>query len=239
MSGHSKWSTIKFKKGVKDVKRAKLFTKLIREISVAAKLGGEDPGSNPRLRTAIDKALSGNMTRDVIERAIKRAVGNDESDNLEEIRYEGYGPCGVAIIVDCLSDNRNRTVSEVRHAFSKHGGNLGTNGSVSYLFSKVGQIVLDTGSSEEKAMELAIEAGATDIEAQDDGTINIETTPDNFLDIKEMLVKNGFSVAFSQVTMVASIEVPIDGEDQEKLLRLIDRLEELDDVQEVYANCVY
>jgi YebC/PmpR family DNA-binding regulatory protein len=239
MAGHSKWANIKFRKAAQDAKRGKLFTKFIREITVAAKMGGEDPSSNPRLRTAIDKALSSNMTRDVIERAIKRGAGNDESENLEEIRYEGYGPCGVAIMVDCLSDNRNRTVSEVRHAFTKHGGNLGTNGSVSYLFNKVGQIVLDIGSNEEKAMEIAIEAGATDIEAQDDGSINIETSPDDFIDIKEKLIKHGFKIAFSQITMLASVEVAVEGEDQEKLLKLIDRLEELDDVQEVYANCVY
>jgi len=239
MAGHSKWANIKFRKAAQDAKRGKLFTKFIREITIAAKLGGEDPSSNPRLRTAIDKALSGNMTRDVIERAIKRGVGSDDAENLEEIRYEGYGPNGVAIMVDCLSDNRNRTVSEVRHAFTKHGGNLGTNGSVSYLFNKVGQIVLEPGSNEEKVMEIAIEAGATDIEVQEDSTINIETAPDDFIDIKEALAKNGFKIAFSQVTMLASVEVAVEGEEQEKLLKLIDRLEELDDVQEVYANCVY
>jgi YebC/PmpR family DNA-binding regulatory protein len=239
MAGHSKWANIKFRKAAQDNKRGKLFTKLIREITTAARLGGGEPSSNPRLRTAIDKALAGNMTRDVIERAVKRGIGSDESDNMEEIRYEGYGPGGVAIMVDCLTDNKNRTVSEVRHAFTKHGGNLGTNGSVAYLFNKVGQIVLDVGANETLAMEICIEAGALDIETQEDGSINIEVAPDDFIVLKEKLVANGFSVVYFEVTMLASVNAEIDEEDTEKVAKLMERLEDLDDVQEVYANCVY
>ncbi|MEA3291648.1 MAG: YebC/PmpR family DNA-binding transcriptional regulator, partial [Pseudomonadota bacterium] len=180
MAGHSKWANIKFRKAAQDAKRGKVFTKLIREITVASREGGGDPDANPRLRTAVDKALAANMTRDTIDRAVQRGTGEIEGATIEEVRYEGYGPNGVAVLVECATDNRNRTVSEVRHAFSKAGGNLGTDGSVAYLFTKIGSIVLPAGSDEEQIMEIALEAGAEDIEADDDGVVEVITTPEAF-----------------------------------------------------------
>lgn len=236
MAGHSKWANIKFRKEKQDSKRGKLFTKLIREITVSAGIGGGDPGANPRLRTAVDKALCANMTRDVIDRAIKRGAGGEGEKNVEEISYEGYGPGGVAIMVECLSNNRNRTVSEVRHAFTKYGGNLGTNGSVAYLFSNLGQIILDPGSDEDKAMEVAIEAGANDVETEDDGSIVIETAPEQFNNVKLALEQAGFTINFAEVAMLADLEVSLDPELTEKVVKLIDVLEDLDDVQDVYTN---
>ncbi|MGD8573107.1 MAG: YebC/PmpR family DNA-binding transcriptional regulator, partial [Gammaproteobacteria bacterium] len=191
MAGHSKWANIRFRKGAQDAKRGKLFTKLIREITVAARQGGGDPDSNPRLRAAIDKALSNNMTRDTVDRAVKRGSGETEGENYEEIVYEGYGPNGVAIMVECLTDNRNRTVAEVRHAFSKHGGNLGTNGSVAFLFEKIGMLTFPEGSDEEKIMEAAVEAGAEDVIVNDDTSIDVTTTPENFLSVKESMQEHG------------------------------------------------
>ena len=236
MAGHSKWANIKFRKEKQDAKRGKLFTKLIREITVSAGIGGGDASANPRLRTAIDKALCANMTRDVIDRAIKRGAGGEGEANVEEITYEGYGPGGVAVIVECLSNNRNRTVSEVRHAFTKHGGNLGTNGSVSYLFNNIGQIMLAPGNSEEKIIEIAIEAGADEVDTEDDGSIAIETAPEKFAAVKAALETAGFEISFAEVSMVATREVSLDEALSETAIKLIDMLEDLDDVQAVYTN---
>lgn len=236
MAGHSKWANIKFRKEKQDSKRGKLFTKLIREITVSAGIGGGDPGANPRLRTAIDKALCANMTRDVIDRAIKRGAGGEGESNVEEISYEGYGPGGVAVMVECLSNNRNRTVSEVRHAFTKCGGNLGTNGSVGYLFAKVGQIMFDAGTNSDKIMEIAIENGADEIDTEDDGSVTIETTPEKFNAVKQALEKAGLTPSFAEINMIASNEVDLDAEFSEKMVKLIDMLEDLDDVQDVYTN---
>jgi len=236
MAGHSKWANIQHRKNAQDAKRGKLFTKLIREITVAARMGGGDAASNPRLRAAIDKALGANMTKETVERAIKRGAGDTDGDNYEEIRYEGYGPNGVAIMVDCLTDNRNRTVSEIRHAFSKAGGNLGTDGSVAYLFSQQGVLTFAAGSDEEQVMEAALEAGAEDITTNDDGSIDVITTPDAFLDVKEAMISAGLTPEMGEVTMQPSTSVDLELEDAQKVLRLVDALEDLDDVQNVYAN---
>lgn len=239
MAGHSKWANIKFRKEKQDAKRGKLFTKLIREITVAASIGGADAGANPRLRKALDKAWAANMTKDVIDRAIKRGAGGEGEANVEEINYEGYGAGGVAVMVECLSNNRNRTVSEVRHAFTKHGGNLGTNGSVSYLFASVGQIMVEPTANVETVIEIAIEAGAAEVDAEDDGSVLIETTPEKFTAVKDALEKNGFKLSVAEISMVASTEVSLDAELSEKVLKLIDVLEDLDDVQSVYTNAEF
>lgn len=237
MAGHSKWANIKHRKAKQDAKRGKLYTKLIREITVSAKLGGPDPDANPRLRAAWDKALIANMSKDVIDRAVKRGAGGLEGADVEEIRYEGYGPGGVAIMVDCMTNNRNRTVSEVRHAFTKCGGNLGTDGSVAYLFNKTGQITLTAGADEEKVMEVALESGADDIFVNDDKTIDVATSADNFLQVKAALQEAGFQFEQAEVTMAAATAVPLaDKEVAEKFMRLTEMLEDLDDVQEVYSN---
>ena len=236
MAGHSKWANIQHRKKAQDAKRGKLFTKLIREITVAARMGGGDPDANPRLRAAIDKALSANMTKDTVERAIKRGSGAADGENYEEVRYEGYGPNGVAIMVDCLTDNRNRTVSEVRHAFTKAGGNLGTDGSVAYLFSKVGTLTFPVGSDEDKLMEVALEAGAEDVVTNDDQTIDVQTTPEMFLDVKQAMLAAGLAPEMAEVTMSPSTSVDLGLEDAEKVMRLVDTLEDLDDVQNVYTN---
>lgn len=236
MAGHSKWANIKHRKAGQDAKRAKVFTKIIRELTVAAKLGGEHVADNPRLRAAVDKALGANMTRDTIDRAIARGAGTADSDNLEELVYEGYGPGGVAILVETLTDNKNRTVADVRHAFSKNGGNLGTSGSVAYLFEKKGSIVLPAGSDEDKALEVALEAGADDMQAQDDGSLEVVTTPEHFGAVKDALKKAGLAIESSEVAMVASTEAALDLETAQTLLKLVDHLEDLDDVQNVYSN---
>ena len=236
MAGHSKWANIQHRKNAQDAKRGKLFTKLIREINVAAKMGGSDLGSNPRLRLAVDKALGANMTKDTIDRAIKKGAGELEDVAYEENRYEGYGVNGVAIMVDTMTDNRNRTVSEVKHAFTKHGGNLGAQGSVSYLFEKQGVLNFPAGTDEDKIMEAAIDAGAEDILGSDDGSIEVLTTEDVFVDVKEALASAGLVAEHSEVTMRAATEVELDVEQGQKLLKLIDVLEDLDDVQEVYTN---
>ncbi len=236
MAGHSKWANIQHRKNAQDAKRGKLFTKLIREITVAARLGDPDPASNPRLRTAVDKALTANMTRDTIDRAIKRGSGSNDDREVIEIRYEGYGPNGVAILVECMTDNRNRTVAEVRHAFSKCGGNLGTEGSVSYLFTKQGQITFPPGSDEEKIMEVAIEAGAEDVRTYDDASLDVITTPESFHAVQDALMRAGFKPAAAEMVMAAALSVPLDEETAEKVTRLQDMLEDLDDVQEVYTN---
>ncbi len=236
MAGHSKWANIQHRKGKQDAKRGKLFTKFIREINIAARMGGSDLGSNPRLRLAVDKALSGNMTKDTIERAIKKGAGELEDVAYEENRYEGYGVHGVAIMVDTMTDNRNRTVSEVKHAFTKYGGNLGAQGSVSYLFEKQGILNYAEGADEDKIMEAALEAGADDIVTNDDGSIDVLTTEDTFMDVKEALIAADLSPEHSEVTMRASVDVELDVEQGEKLLKLIDVLEDLDDVQDVFTN---
>lgn len=235
MAGHSKWANIKHRKGAQDAKRGKLFTKLIREITTSAKIGG-DPAANPRLRAAIDKALGNNMTRDTIDRAIKRGIGGGDEQSLEQIRYEGYGPNGVAVMVECLTDNRNRTVSEVRHAFSKMGGNLGTEGSVGYLFTKVGQLVFGAKNDEDKLMEAAIESGAEDIEKNADGTFTVHTTPEAFGNVVDGMKAQGFEAELAEVTMTASVNVSLDLESAQQFMKMVEMLEDLDDVQEVYSN---
>lgn len=236
MAGHSKWANIQHRKNAQDARRGKLFTKLIREITVAARMGGGDVNTNPRLRIAIDKALDANMTKDTIERATKRGAGGLEGANMEEVRYEGYGPNGVAIIVDCLTDNRNRTVGEVRHAFTKCGGNLGTDGSVAYLFSKKGILTFPPGSNEEQILEIALEAGAEDVATNEDGSIDVLTTPENFNAIKTILEGRQLHPVQAEVTLLAATYVTVEGESDEKLTRLIDMLEDVDDVQNVYSN---
>ena len=236
MAGHSKWANIQHRKNAQDAKRGKLFTKLIREITVAARMGGGDPLSNPRLRLVMDKALIANMTKDTMERAIKRGVGGLEGDSVESLRYEGYGAGGVAVMVDCLTDNRNRTVAEVRHAFTKCGGNLGTDGSVAYLFTHQGRLSFAPGVDEDKLVELSLESGAQDVVSHDDGSVDVITLPENFAEVKEAILANGLEIAEAEVTMVAATQIPLNQEDAEKIIRLVDMLEDLDDVQEVYTN---
>jgi len=235
MAGHSKWHNIQHRKGAQDAKRGKVFTKLIKEIVVAAKMGGGVIENNPSLRVVIDKALAANMKRDTIDNAVKRGAGDLDGDNYEEVRYEGYGQGGTAIMVDCLTDNRNRTVSDVRHAFSKHGGNLGTDGSVSYMFSKQGFISFASGD-EDAIMEVAIESGADDVITNDDGSIDVMTTPDDFFSVKDALVANNLNPEHSQITMEPANRIELNLEDAEKFMKLIDKLEDLDDTQEVYHN---
>src|SRR3990167_4999985 len=230
MAGHSKWANIKRHKEKQDAKRGKLYTKLIREITVAAQLQGGDPHSNPRLRTALDKAFEANMTKDVIERAIKRGAGGGEGEKVEEIRYEGYGPAGAAVIVDCMTNNRNRTAAEVRHAFSKHGGHLGASNAVAYLFKKLGQIIFSPGVPAERIMEIALELGAEDMLEHEDGSIDIITSPENFEPVKMALIGAGFKPEQAEVTMLASTNATIaDPETIETMVNLIDALEDLDD----------
>jgi len=237
MAGHSKWKNIQHRKRGQDAKRGKVFTKLIREITVAARTGGGDPAANPRLRTAIDKALSCNMTRDTIDRAVKRGAGHEDDSEMLETRYEGYGVAGVAVMVDCLTDNKNRTVGDVRHAFSKCGGNLGTDGSVAYLFSKTGLISFEPGSPEDRILEVALNAGANDVVTNTDGSIDVLTEVDEMVSVKEALIDAGFRPANAEITMLASVEVAItDLESAQKLAKLTDMLEDLDDVQQVYTN---
>lgn len=237
MAGHSKWANIRRHKAKVDAKKGKLYTKLIREITVAAKLGGGDANANPRLRAALDKAQEANMTKDVIERAIKRGTGGMEGELVEEIRYEGYGPGGIAVMVDCMTNNRNRTVAEIRHAFTKHGGNLGTGGSVAYLFKQQGNLSFSPDVNAEQLLEHALEAGAEDVMINDDGSIDVITTPDIFLNVKTALGQAGFKPAFADITMNASTSIDItDKEIAESVTNLIDALEDLEDVQEVYSN---
>ncbi|MCB1984298.1 MAG: YebC/PmpR family DNA-binding transcriptional regulator [Burkholderiales bacterium] len=238
MAGHSKWANIKHKKAAQDAKRGKIFTRLIKEITVAARLGGADPDSNPRLRLVIDKALGQNMPKDNIERAIKRGSGDLEGVSYEEIRYEGYGISGAAVMVDCMTDNRMRTVADVRHAFSKHGGNLGTDGSVAFLFKHCGQFVFAPGTNEEKLMEAALEAGAEDVINNDDGSIEVITAPYEFIAAKEALEKSGFIAELAEVTMKPTNETVLTGDDAVKMQKLLDALENLDDVQAVYTTAV-
>ena len=237
MSGHSKWANIRFRKAAQDAKRGKVFTKLIREITTAARIGGGDQNANPRLRAAVASALSQNMTRDTVNRAIERGTGGGDGVELETIVYEGYGPCGSAFMVECMTDNRNRTVSDVRHGFTKFGGNLGTSGSVAYLFTKKGIITFDEGD-EDKIMEIALEAGADDVITNDDGSIEINTTPENFGAVLDAVEAAGLKHSNAQVTMVASTDADVDMDHAETFMKLVDYLEDLDDVQEVYHNGV-
>jgi len=238
MAGHSKWANIKHKKAATDAKRGKIFTRLIKEITVAARLGGGDASANPRLRLAMDKAMDNNMPKDTIERAIKRGSGDLEGVAYEEIRYEGYGINGAAVIVDCMTDNRTRTVADVRHAFSKYGGNLGTDGSVAFLFRHCGQILFAPGTDEDKLLEAALEAGAEDVVTNDDGSLEVITGPYDFVAVKDALTKAGFKPEFAEVSMKPATEVVMTGDDAARMQKLLDALEGLDDVQEIYTSAV-
>ncbi len=239
MAGHSKWANIRFRKAAQDAKRGKLFTRLIREITGAARAGGGDVEHNPQLRAAIDKALSANMTRDAIDRAVKRGTGELEGVQYEEVRYEGYAPGGVAVLVECTTDNRNRTVAEVRHVFSKHGGNLGTDGSVAYLFNKVGVFTFAPGSDEERIVDAAAAAGAEDVQVDDDGVIEVVTAPEDFEQARDALAEAGLEPEQAEVTQRATSFTQLSGEEAEKVLRLLNALEDLDDVQDVFTNASF
>ena len=236
MAGHSKWANIKHRKAAQDKKRGKLYTKIIREITVGARMGGGDVNDNPRLRAAVDKALAANMPKDTIDRAVQRGAGGAEGADVEELTYEGYGPGGVAILVEAMTDNRNRTVAEVRYAFNKFGGNLGTDGSVAYLFTRQGMINFGPGADEETVMDIALEAGAEDIDSEEDGAISVTTAWETLSDVVGALNEAELTPDHSEVTMVASTTVDCDDDTAQKVLKLIDALEELDDVQEVYSN---
>ena len=236
MAGHSKWANIQHRKGAQDKKRGKLFTKLIREIAIAAKMGGSDLDSNPRLRLAVDKAKGQSMPKDNIERAVKRGAGETDGADYSEIRYEGYGPGGTAVMVDCLTDNKNRTVADVRHAFTKFGGNLGADGSVNYLFNHVGQIMFPAASDEDAVMEAAIDAGAEDVVADDDGSIEVLTSPGDFERVRDAMVATGIEADSAQITMRASTSAELGVKEATSMIKMLDVLEDLDDVQEVYSN---
>jgi YebC/PmpR family DNA-binding regulatory protein len=239
MAGHSKWANIKHRKERQDAKRGKIFTRLIKEITVAARLGGGgDVSMNARLRLAVDKAQEANLPKDTIERAIKRGSGGLEGANYEEVCYEGYGIGGAAVMVDCMTDNKTRTVADVRHAFTKFGGNLGTDGSVSFLFKHCGQMVFAPGTNEEKLMEAAIDSGAEDVITNDDGSIEVITDPQDFPNVREALQKAGFKPELAEVTMKPTTENTLSGEDAARMQRLLDAIESIDDVQEVYTNAV-
>ena len=236
MAGHSKWANIQHRKGAQDKKRGKLFTKLIREITVAAKMGGSDVDANPRLRLAIDKAKGQSMPKDNIERAVKRGAGELDGADYQEMRYEGYGPGGTAVMVDCLTDNKNRTVAEIRHAFTKFGGNLGAEGSVNYLFNHVGQLLYPSGVDEDAIMEAAIEAGAEDIITDDDGSIEVLTEPAEFEAVRNAMKAAGHAPEDAQLTMRASTNSELGAREAESMIKMLETLEDLDDVQEVYSN---
>ncbi|MEO6072959.1 MAG: YebC/PmpR family DNA-binding transcriptional regulator [Burkholderiales bacterium] len=238
MAGHSKWANIKHKKAATDAKRGKIFTRLIKEITVAARIGGGDVGSNARLRLAVDKAYENNMPKETIERAVKRGSGELEGVNYEEVRYEGYGIAGAAVMVDCMTDNKTRTVADVRHAFTKYGGNLGTDGSVAFLFKHCGQMLFAPGTNEDKLMEAALEAGADDVVSNNDGSFEVVTGPYDFTQVKETLTKAGFTPEFGEVTMKAENEVDMTGDDAARMQKLLDALEALDDVQDVYTTAL-
>lgn len=237
MAGHSKWANIKHRKGIQDARRGKIFTKLIREITIAARQGGGgEPKLNPRLRAAMDKALAQNMTKDTIERAIKRGTGELEGAHYEEVRYEGYGPGGVAIMVECTTDNRTRTVGEVRHAFTKHGGNLGQDGSVAFLFRKIGVLNYLAGTSEDRIMEAALEAGGDDVISDNNGAIEVLTAPEVLHAVVAAMEQRGFKPEQAEIQQRASVSVPVSGVDAENMLQLLEALEDLDDVQNVFSN---
>lgn len=237
MAGHSKWANIKHRKGVQDARKGKIFTRLIREITIAARMGGGgDPKLNPRLRAAIDKALAANMTRDTIDRAVKRGTGELEGAHYDELHYEGYGPGGVAVIVECQTDNHNRTVSEVRHAFTKYGGNLGLNGSVAFLFRRLGVLTYAPGANEDRLMEAALEAGADDVAKQDDGSVEVLTAPENFSTVVDGMTRAGLTPDHAEITQRAANEVMLAGDEAERMWKLLEALEDLDDVQHVFSN---
>jgi len=236
MAGHSKWANIKHRKAGQDAKRGKVFTKIIKELTIAARDGGGNLDDNPGLRTIVDKAKAADMPKDTIERAITRGAGGQDGADLIELTYEGYGSGGVAVLVQTMTDNRNRTVAEVRHAFSKGGGSMGTDGSVAYLFSKKGQINIPPGADEEAIMEVALESGAEDIETNDDGSVDVMTEPTDFNTVKDALVEGGFEVASAELSMVASTYTSLGMEESEKVLKLLELLEDLDDVQNVFTN---
>ena len=238
MAGHSKWANIKHKKAATDAKRGKIFTRLIKEITVAARLGGGDSASNPRLRLAIDKAYEHNMPKDNVERAVKRGSGELDGVNYEEVRYEGYGIAGAAVLVDCMTDNRVRTVADVRHAFTKYGGNLGTDGSVAFLFKHCGQMFFAPGTNEDRLMEAALETGAEDVINNDDGSIEVITAPYEFATVKAALEKAGFKAELAEVTMKPENETVLTGDDAVRMQKLLDALENVDDVQEIYTTAV-
>ncbi len=238
MAGHSKWANIKHRKERQDAKRSKIFTRLIKELTVAARMGGGDSGMNPRLRLAVDKAQESNLPKDTIDRAIKRGSGGLEGVNYEEVRYEGYGIGGAAVMVDCMTDNKTRTVADVRHAFTKYGGNLGTDGSVAFLFRHCGQMVFAPGTDEDKLMEAAIEAGAEDVVTNDDGSIEVITAPNDFTQVRAALEKAGFKPELAEVTMKPTTENVLAGDDAGRMQKLLDAIESLDDVQEVYTTAV-
>ena len=238
MAGHSKWANIKHRKAAADAKKGKVFTRLIKEITVAAKLGGGDPGTNPRLRLAMDKAREANMTKDSVQNAIKRGSGQLDGVSYEEVRYEGYGTGGAAVMVDCLTDNRTRTVAEVRHAFTKNGGNVGSDGSVAYLFKHCGQFLLAPGTSEDKVMEAAIDAGAEDVTRNEDGSVEVVCAPADFAAVKEALEKAGLKPELAEITMKPTTEAQLGGDDAARMRQLLDALENLDDVQNVYTTAV-
>ena len=238
MAGHSKWANIQHRKGRQDAKRGKIFTRLIKEITVAARMGGGDPALNPRLRLAMDKAYASNMPKDNVERAIKRGTGDLEGVNYEEIRYEGYGIGGAAVMVDCMTDNRTRTVADVRFAFTKNGGNMGAEGSVGFLFKHCGQMVFAPGTNEEKLMEAALDAGAEDVVANDDGSIEVISGPHQFHTVKAGIEKAGFKPEIAEVIMKPTVENALAGDDAVKMQKLLDALEALDDVQEVYTSAL-
>ncbi len=239
MAGHSKWANIQHRKGRQDARRGKLFTRLIKEITVAAKLGGADVSTNPRLRMAMEKASDANMPKDTVQKAIQRGAGGLDGATYDEIRYEGYGIGGAAIIVDCMTDNRTRTVAEVRHAFSKNGGNLGTDGSVAYLFKHCGQLLFAPGTSEDRVMEAAIEAGAEDIASDEEGGVEVICAPGDFAQVKQALDAAGLKAEVAEITMKPLTETELGGEDGTRMQKLLDALENLDDVQQVYTNAVF
>ena len=239
MAGHSKWANIQHRKGRQDAKRGALFTRLIKEITVAAKMGGGDPTMNPRLRLAMEKAADGNMPKDTMQRAIQRGTGGLEGVNYEEIRYEGYGIAGAAVIIDCLTDNRTRTVADVRHALTKHGGNLGTDGSVAFQFTHCGQLVFAPGTDEDRLMEVGLEAGAQDIVTNDDGSIEVITEPGDFMAVKTALEAAGLKAEVAEITMKAQNELELTGDDATKMQKILDALDNVDDVQQVYTNAVF
>ncbi|HEX6530720.1 MAG TPA: YebC/PmpR family DNA-binding transcriptional regulator [Burkholderiales bacterium] len=238
MAGHSKWANIKHRKAAADAKKGKVFTRLIKEITVAAKLGGGDPNTNPRLRLAMDKAREANMTKDSVQNAVKRGSGQLDGVSYEEVRYEGYGTGGAAVMVDCLTDNRTRTVAEVRHAFTKNGGNVGSDGSVAFLFKHCGQFLLAPGTSEDKVMEAAIDAGAEDVTRNEDGSVEVVCAPADFAAVKDALEKAGLKPELAEITMKPTTEAQLGGDDAARMRQLLDALENLDDVQNVYTTAV-
>jgi YebC/PmpR family DNA-binding regulatory protein len=238
MAGHSKWVNIKHRKAAADAKKGKVFTRLIKEITVAAKLGGGDANANPRLRLALEKAREANMTKDSVQHAVRRGMGQLDGVSYEEARYEGYGPGGAAVLTDCLTDNRTRLVAEIRHAFTKNGGNMGSDGSVAYLFKHCGQFIFAPGTSEDQLMEAALEAGAEDIVTHDDGSVELVCAPGDFQRVKDALERTGLKAELAEITMKPTTEAALSAEDQGKMRRLIEALESLDDVQNVYTTAV-